>query len=370
MKREKLPELDILRIVSLLIVIVVIHLKDYGHSFLYDLDLYGVFYFNGLGIFVAMGSFVFISGFGLYLNQNNRKINCRERLIPFLKKRFFRIFPLYWIAIPLFMVFVGYMNIDPLYLFFHFLGLQMIVAPIFGFPMLTLWFIGIIVIYYLIYLVLSFIGSLKGIIPASIAILFLFVYLNVVFGLVEYRFFYYYLFFIAGIVCASFYTSDTYNRIKEHLKRRLKILPIVFSLILAIVFFFLYQTLAEIIYSYFTSEYGTFHLREILDQNNGFFQSTEAVLLINLIISVYIIFTISLFYLFIRIMRLITKLISSKFNVDSLFSIVAYSTFSAYLFHRIFLVIYSYLLNNNLGIETFNPDNSYLRPLTTTFRPL
>ena len=345
MRKDRLPELDILRIVSISIVIIVIHLKDYGRSFIYDLDQYGIFYFNALGIFVAMGSFAFLSGFGLFLNQQNRHINSRAKLIKFTKKRFLRIFPLYWIAIPLFMIFVGYMNIDPLYLLAHFLGLQIIVAPLFGPPMLTLWFIGIIVIYYLIYIFLSFLGSIKRIIPASIAILLVFVYLKVVIGLVEYRFFFYYLLFIIGIITASFYTSSSYKQIKEKLINLNKFTPLIISLCSAVLFLILYQNLAEYIYSFFTSEYGTFTLEIILDQNPGLMEAVVAILLIDLLIIIFIIFTISLFYLFIRIIRSITGLISSKFKVGSVISVIAYSTFCAYLFHRIFLVIYAAVLN-------------------------
>ena len=150
-----------------------------------------------------MGSFVFVSGFGLYLNPNNRNFNTAKKLLTFLKKRFLRIFPIYWIAIVLFIIFVGYLNIDPLYLLFHFLGMQILVTPYFGPPMLTLWFIGIIVIFYLIYIVLKSLGSIKLIIPASIGIPFFFVFLRGFFGLVEYRFLYYYFIFITGIVTAQ-----------------------------------------------------------------------------------------------------------------------------------------------------------------------
>jgi hypothetical protein len=98
--------------------------------------------------------------------------------------------------------------------------MQIIVAPEFGPPMLTLWFIGIIVVYYLIFLFLSYLGSLKKIIPGALVILFIFVYLNIMFGLVEYRFFYYYLFFIAGIVMANLYTSQLFSRVKEYYSLR------------------------------------------------------------------------------------------------------------------------------------------------------
>ncbi|MFW9895041.1 MAG: acyltransferase family protein, partial [Candidatus Thorarchaeota archaeon] len=146
MSNKKLPEVDMLRIISILIVVIAIHTPlNYAYNFYLDLDQFGVFLVNNVGIFVAMGSFVFVSGFGLYLNPNNRNLDSPDKILVFLKKRFLRIFPLYWITIILFLFFIGYLTIDPFYLIYHFFGMQIIVAPYFGPPMLTLWFIGIIV---------------------------------------------------------------------------------------------------------------------------------------------------------------------------------------------------------------------------------
>jgi peptidoglycan/LPS O-acetylase OafA/YrhL len=361
--KKKLPELDILRIVSILIVIIFVHLKDYGYSFYMEVELYYIYFFNGLGIYVAMGSMVFLSGFGLFLNKDNRNINSRGKLMSFLKKRFLRIFPLYWIAIPLFIVFVGYSDIDSLYLLAHILGMQIIVAPEFGPPMLTLWFIGIIVVYYLIFLFLSYLGSLKKIIPGALVILFIFVYLNIMFGLVEYRFFYYYLFFIAGIVMANLYTSQLFSRVKEYFNKRNKLIPLFLTGCSAVLFFFTYQFLAEFTYSTLVSEYGTFHVSFILDMNPGFIQSAILVILINLIIMSYIIFTVSLFYLFIHIFRLILP----KLRLDTVFSKISYSTYCVYLFHRIFLIFYTGILTYGFNIDTFDKDNVYLVYLFVPF---
>ena len=328
-----------------------------------EVDLYYIYFFNGLGIYVAMGSMVFLSGFGLFLNKDNRNIDSCGKLLSFLKRRFLRIFPLYWIAIPLFIVFVGYLNIDSLYLLAHIFGMQIIVAPEFGPPMLTLWFIGIIVVYYLIFLFLSYLGSLKKIIPGAIVILFIFVYLNIMFGLVEYRFFYYYLFFILGIVMANLYTSQSFSRVKEYFNKINKLLPLFLAGCSAVLFFFTYQFLAELFYSTLVSEYGIFHVSFILDSNPGFIQSAMLVIFINLIIGSYIIFTVSLFYLFIHIF----KLILPKLRLDAVFSKIAYSTYCVYLFHRIFLVIYAGILTYGFNIDTFNKDNVYLLYLFVPF---
>ena len=139
---HKLPEIDMLRIISILIAVLLIHIPlSYAYNFYLDLDQFGVFLVNNVGIYVSMGSFVFVSGFGLYLNPNNRNINSGKKLFTFLKKRFLRIFPLYWIAIVLFIIFVGYSNFDSLYLLFHFLGMQIIVTPYFYFIIVAPYFV-------------------------------------------------------------------------------------------------------------------------------------------------------------------------------------------------------------------------------------
>jgi len=364
MTDERLPELDILRIISILIVVILIHIpNDYAYSYYIGLDPYTTFLFHTLGIKVAMGSFVFLSGFGLYLNKNNRKINTFEKLFKFLKKRILRIFPLYWIALFLFLIFLDYLDINFLYILAHVFGMQMIVAPLFGPPILTLWFVGIIVIYYLIFIILSYTGSIKRIIPTSIVILFFFAFLNVFFGLVEYRFFYYYLIFITGIIAANIYTSPQYNRIKEKLKDRQKSIPLILALCFAVLSFVIYLLLSQLCYTTFNLEYGTTYLHVILDQQPGFIESASAILLVDLIIISYIIFTISLFHFFIGILRLLFP----KEKVSSIFSIIAYSTYGVYLFHRVFLIIYTFTLTEVFQIDVFELANLYLVLLLVPF---
>jgi peptidoglycan/LPS O-acetylase OafA/YrhL len=320
MENKRLPELDILRIISILIVVILIHIpNNYAYPFFIVYSPYGGFLLHTLGIHVAMGSFVFLSGFGLYLNKNNRNINSTSKLFAFLKKRVLRIFPLYWIALILFIIFLGYLDMDFFFLLAHFFGMQMIVAPIYGWPILTLWFIGIIVIYYLIFIVLSFTGSIKRLIPTSLVILFLFAILNIYTGLVEYRFFYYYLFFILGIISANIYTSSQYTQIKDFLKKKHKYFPLIIAFGISLLSFVIYIILTQFCFSYFNSEYGTPHLRFILDLQPGIIESTAAILLVDLIILIYIIFIISLFYFVISSF----KLLLPRRNINSIFSIVA-----------------------------------------------
>ena len=350
MSDNKLPQLDILRIVSILIVVVLIHIpNDYAYSFYMNLDAYTGFLLHTLGIDIAMGSFVFISGFGLYLHKNNRNLNKISNVSKFLKKRFLRIFPLYWIALILIIFFLEYTNLDPLYLVAHFFGMQMIVAPLYSPPILTMWFIGIIVIYYLIFLLLNSLGSIKRIIPASLGILFLFVILNVFFGLIEYRFFTYYLLFILGIIAAHFYDSPQYNRLKERINRLSKFAPLILSLVVSLLSLFIYLNLSQYCFDTFNTEFGTTILPIILDQDPDIIVTASVFILFDLLIVLYLIFTISLFHFVIRGLRMIFP----KNKVGLPFSLVAYSTYCVYLFHRIFLIIYVWasmeILNVNLN---------------------
>ena len=357
MSNQKLPEIDMLRILSILMVVVLIHIPlSYAYNFYLDLDQFGVFFVNNVGIYVSMGTFVFVSGFGLYLNPNNRNLDSSKKILTFLKERFIRIFPLYWIAIILFLFFVGYLGIDPLYLIYHFFGLQIIVAPYFGPPMLTLWFIGIIVIYYLIYIFLNLVGSMKWTIPISFAVLFLFVFFNGVFGLVENRFFLYYFLFIAGIIASHIYTSPVYLRIKERLRNVKPAVLLLIPLCFAALGFILFQFLAQFCFSTFISEYGNSNLYFILETNPDFFQITNAIFLINLIIVAFLIFAISSFNFVFRAFRLVF----SKRKIESAVSVVAYSTYGVYLFHRVFLAIFVSILTVGLNLDMLEQSNLYL----------
>ncbi|MFX1577158.1 MAG: acyltransferase family protein [Promethearchaeota archaeon] len=364
MTNQKLPEFDVMRIVSILIVVILIHIPlSYAYCFYLDLDQFGVFLVNNVGIYVAMGSFVFVSGFGLYLNPNNRNLNSSKKILAFLKKRFIRVFPLYWVAIILFLFFVGYIGINPFYLIYHFLGLQIIVAPYFGPPMLTLWFIGIIVIYYLIYIVLNLFESIKWIIPASIGILFFFLFLNGVFGLVEHRFFLYYLIFIFGIISALFYTSPEYQRVKERLSKIKPEVLLLIPLLTTILGFIAFTFLTQFCYLSFIAEYGTSSLHIILELYSSFFQLAPAILLINLIIMSFIIFVFSLSNVIFRGIGFI----GSKRKLVLAVSVTAYSTYSVYLFHRIFLTAFTAIMTFGLQIDMLAAENLYIALLFVPF---
>ncbi len=329
---------------------ILIHIPhDYAYNIYIEIDAFTGFLINTLGIHVAMGSYVFLSGFGLYLQKSNRNINTYEKLIIFLKKRFLRIFPLYWLALFLFIIMFDYVDYNILYLLAHFLGMQIIFAPLFDFPIFTLWFIGIIVIYYFIFIILSSLGSIRKIILGSIAILFFFLSLNFIFGIVEYRFFTYYLIFIVGIVAADIYGSPQFDLIKEPLTNKHSLIPTISIIFCVVLSGLLYITLTQFSYTTFTSIYRTTQLRIIFDQQRDFIELAIAFILVNLIILTFITFILSLFYLLIKV----TCLIFNEKRVRNILSLLAYSTYSVYLFHRPFFAAFTHIMVKVLNIDVF-----------------
>lgn len=357
MADDRLPELDILRIVSILIVVILIHIpNNYAYPFYIELNQYTGFLLHTLGIDIAMGSFVFLSGFSLYLNKDNRNINSPSRLKNFLKKRFLRIFPLYWIALIVFLILIADPDMNFMFTLAHVFGLQIIVAPMYGWPILTLWFIGIIVIYYLIFIILSFMGSLKKIIPSALVILFFFVILNLYFGLVEYRFFLYYIIFIAGIIASDIYISPQFKKTKEFVINKNRFIPLILVSFIAISSLLLYFFLTNLTYTTFISQYGTTFLPIILEMQPGFIDSAAAVLLIDLIIITYIVFSLSLFYLLMKAFRMVFK----QEKISKALTLLAYSTYCVYLFHRPFIMLFSSIVTGIFNIDLFIKANFYI----------
>ncbi|WP_371805224.1 acyltransferase family protein [Candidatus Lokiarchaeum ossiferum] len=357
MKNTKFIELDILRIISCLIVVVLIHIpNNYGYTFYMDFSTYTGYLFHTLGINNSMSAFVFISGFSLFLSKNNRNLNSRTKIGQFLKKRFLRIFPLYWIALIIYFIIFPFFETSFIYGVAHVFGLQIFFAPLGGDPIWTIWFIGIIVLYYLIFIVLSYLDSLKKIIPAAIIIDAIFVALNLLFGIVEYRFFQYYNFFILGIIIAKFYTSNEFENLKEKLLSKNKNGFIFLALIIALVCLPVYFLTSNLVYTYLNAQHGTPHIVFLVMQQAGSFEIAIAVILMNLIAVLFIASSISILYL---VKRLLFKIFKEK-SVQKIFSTVGYATFGVYLFHRPLLIIFSEIITRIFNINLFTKANLWI----------
>ena len=147
---SRIHSLDFLRALAIVFVLLD-HLPDYKIPFL---DLFSP-YFGRLGV----GLFIFISGYLMFLT--NRSFNSTHDILEFYKRRAVRIFPLYLIALLVFFVLYGLfaprLGFDPGMDFsldnmiIHIFGLQILLSPAYATPLLTLYFIGLIVIFYLLY---------------------------------------------------------------------------------------------------------------------------------------------------------------------------------------------------------------------------
>ncbi|MFX1588636.1 MAG: acyltransferase family protein, partial [Promethearchaeota archaeon] len=275
----------------------------------------------------------------------------------FLKKRFFRIYPLYWIALVLFFIFFDiYWGMNVIYLIAHFFGLQIIVAPLFSPPIWTLWFIGIIVIYYLIFILLSYLESIKRIIPASLVVLAFFLILHFNFNLVEYRFFVYYPPFILGIIIAEVYRSPYFSTIKEKITNIHYLIPFITVICSVIIGWILYTRLAWFTYITYRRTYRTQFLALIVEQELTVFEFIANILLTDCVIVAFIVFILSIFNLSIRVFTLIID----KMSFERAIFLVSYSTYAVYLFHRPFLIIFNAIMLTVFNIDMLEKSNFYL----------
>ncbi len=191
-RKKRLPEIDIIKATSLMLII-----SHHEGSFLYH-EYLGIFY-PYLGRF-GLALFTFISGYALY--KNNASISSIKT---FYKKRLLRIYPLYLLALFLYVIISNFQlwnEFTPVSLAAHILGLQMLIYPYIQ-PDGSLWYIGMLFIFYAVYpfLIKKSETPIKLIWNAG-AILVSLTLLRVFFGLIEIRTFVYFPIFIAGMLAA------------------------------------------------------------------------------------------------------------------------------------------------------------------------
>jgi peptidoglycan/LPS O-acetylase OafA/YrhL len=201
---SKLPRLiaiDTLRTIAIL-TILIWHAKDYLRyipSIIRDspLILLGPIYSEYFSL-IGLGIFVFISGYSLYYNNN--QFSDLSNFIDFYLKRFVSIYPLYWIAIAAFLVTLNPVNNIGVKII-HVFGLQVLLAPKFVTPMLTLWFIGLISILYIVYpIIICYSHSTKDILLIGSAIFIVLYLLHVLLNIMDNRLFDFGPFFVGGII--------------------------------------------------------------------------------------------------------------------------------------------------------------------------
>lgn len=216
-------EIDIMKAAAI-VLIVLSHLHYYLFSpdWLTAFDPY-------LGVF-GVGMFIFASGYTLYLN--NHDIRTVRDVMAFYKKRVARIIPLYWIAILAFVVLFGYLHFyamdqpNPDYslkgIAINVLGLQAIL----GHEVVTMWFIGVILLYYILYpIIIYFSKRPRDILLVSLLLIPPMLCLRLAFSTVHFYLYLYYLVFVGGILSAG---TDLFN--DKRYERCLAAVPIVLIL--------------------------------------------------------------------------------------------------------------------------------------------
>jgi peptidoglycan/LPS O-acetylase OafA/YrhL len=233
---KRLIELDILRVVAILF-IVFNHEVDVGPLIL-EFKIFPIWFF-GLSLFF------FISGY--VIQRNYPLIDSRNKAMDFLKKRALRIYPLYWVALA---VYFG-LQIVSRGEFFHSLGeytpqtistavieipaAQGLLAPRFLPPTLALWFVGVILLYYIVYLIIAaFSSDAKQMALTALGVFVFFVILRISLGIIDFRFFAYYGLFVVGVVASKY--NLLYRVDAKRLQTGLAVLLFVISTVAIVAF--------------------------------------------------------------------------------------------------------------------------------------
>lgn len=290
MRLERIYELDILR--SLAIVLLFLH-----HGGLYGVEVLQMslkFLQPYIGCFI-IGAFIFLAG---YLSAVTIKKYPKPDRFRYLKTRFLRIYPPYLVALVLFILLLE-VQVTLRELIVHILGLQILLAPLVGTPIFTLWFVGMIMLFFYQFFFLQLkLESMSGLVLSIMLIYGGSVILNSWFQLFEFRYFIFFPIFAVGILC-----------------ERTNILPVLmasrFMLIDKFIIFIL----------------GTIFMA-LANSRTGMALTFISVLGTNLFILTSIMLALGL----------AKKVVDAKIGL-SLFSLISVSSYFAFLFHRPILKI-------------------------------
>lgn len=136
------------------------HLPQYYFNY-YDLKYLGLgvdlSVINDLNRYLGLGIFMFSSGYLLYKGENS--FSSWNDLGQWLLRRYVRILPLYWLALLIFILGAGGINIFSFAA--HVLGLQVIVKSVYCKPIFTLWYVGVIITYYYFFAIIVRFGNTR-----------------------------------------------------------------------------------------------------------------------------------------------------------------------------------------------------------------
>lgn len=195
MTNTRLKEFEALRGLAILLLLAL-------HSEVFDPLFFGEA-LKELALFVAsflLGAFFFLAGYFAEVSLGKPGTSAWK----FIWSKFIRIYPPYWFALALF-IFVMGVSLKRNDTVVYVLNLQATFSPVFVKPVLTLWYISMLVVFYILYgvMLLSIRSSLWLVIAA--VTVYVSAYLaHITWGLFDPRFFQYYFIFLAGIFFCRF----------------------------------------------------------------------------------------------------------------------------------------------------------------------
>jgi len=354
--KNKIIAFDFLRALAI-IMIIPAHLSNFLFSTYSKLGLYAFDpYFANMGL----GLFIFMSGYLLY--YNNHSISSFQNILSFYRKRLLRIFPLYWAALAAFILVFSvfapklnsgflFPNAQNVFGFFnvliHISGLQIFLAPAYASPMLTLYFIGLIIVFYTIYPFIIMISKdAKHLLFVSSIVFLGFLLISRTFNIIDPRFFVFFPIFVFGILTCRkslFEKSGTIFMRMPFVQILLAALPVIFVLIIVLesrTVLFLDPKVSLTIDS---AGSGTMESSMVISMLSsvanslGMNYTTLKFIIDSLLLNIFIVMFCSLEY------RFAMKFITDKFSssLSSFFTYIATSLYCVYLFHRPFLAIWN-----------------------------
>ena len=197
MEKDRVPELDLLRGVAIMLVVLA-HTADYigDNPFLA--------YSKHAFIAIGLGAFAFITGYGLEHAWLKKKEFSLKR---YVQRRVWRVYVPYLFALAVFLLVFGIFDIHRSLPFntlsvntvIHIFGLQGLFSPKFSY-IFTLWYIGLLLPMYAVFPLLIRKDQTQYIIRSTLLILAAAVMVRYAFNSIDIRFFAFFPIFIAGLV--------------------------------------------------------------------------------------------------------------------------------------------------------------------------
>ncbi|MGB7084646.1 MAG: acyltransferase [Phormidesmis sp.] len=197
MQRDRIPELDLLRGVAIICVLLA-HTPDYiGDHPWFEYGKHGF-------ILIGLGAFAFLTGYGL---ENTRLRKGGLQIKSYIQRRFWRMYVPYLVTLVIFLGVFGALKINRSLPFsilsvttvVHALGLQVLLYPKFR-SIFTLWYVGLLLPMYAIYPLIVRKETTAYLVRCLVLILLVTLAIRYGFNTIDIRFFGYFPAFIGGII--------------------------------------------------------------------------------------------------------------------------------------------------------------------------